>query len=231
MATVEKIQKAINFLEAGFDLDDIELPDEYYYTCLPLCLLDAVFSIGVKYPSTRNVVQRYCDEYKIPCYDREHRGLKEPHMISDLIRNIETAGVDSFAGNIVKNKQRTSSKNGILKAEAVLECAKVFQNNGIEGLHDFRSKMDAAVESKYLEVRGQASGISLKYLKMLCGDEDKLKPDRHIIRFLDTYCDDHVDVNNAEAVMKDILGQLVKQYPSLNMRRLDFVIWQYQHNI
>lgn len=230
MITKEELQKAVDFLETEFDLDSIELPDEYYYTCLPLCLLDAVFSIGVTYLSTRNAVQRYCDEYNIPCYDRENRGLNNPHTISNLIYNIETIGVDDFARNVVRNKQRTSSKNGILKAEAVLECARVFQKNGIEDLNDFRSKMNAAVAREYLEVKGQASGISLKYLNMLCGDEEMLKPDRHIIRFLNAYCHGPINIENAELIMKAILDSLIEKYPTLTMRKLDFIIWQYQSN-
>ena len=35
------------------------LSDEYYYDSLPQCVIDAVYSIGVNYKSTRNTVIRY----------------------------------------------------------------------------------------------------------------------------------------------------------------------------
>lgn len=82
MLSTEELQKIVDFLETEFDLENVELPDEYYYTCLPLCLLDAVFSIGVTYSSTRNTVRRYCDKYGISCYDRTKRELDFPHMIN-----------------------------------------------------------------------------------------------------------------------------------------------------
>lgn len=229
MLSTEELQKIVDFLETEFDLENVELPDEYYYTCLPLCLLDAVFSIGVTYSSTRNTVQRYCGKYEIPCCDRT-RELKSQHTISDLVRNIEGAGAADFAANILENEQRTSSRNGILKAQAVLDCAKVLHKNGIEDLQDFNSKMNADIENEYLAVKGQFSGISLKYLKMLCGDENNLKPDRHIVNFLNIHCSISINKDNAEAVMKAILDELTKRYPSLTMRKLDFVIWQYQSN-
>lgn len=230
MLSTEELQKIVDFLETEFDLENVELPDEYYYTCLPLCLLDAVFSIGVTYSSTRNTVRRYCDKYGISCYDRTKRELDFPHTISDLICNIEAVGAADFAATVLENEQRTSSRNGILKAQAVLDCAKVFQQNGIENLRDFNSKMNTSIENEFLAVKGQSSGISLKYLKMLCGDEANLKPDRHIVNFLNARCGMSVNKDNAGAVMKTILDELAKRYSNLTMRKLDFVIWQYQSN-
>lgn len=65
MLNTKELEAIVDFLESNFDLDDCELPDEYYYTCFPLCLLDAVFSIGVRYSSTRNAVQNYCSKYAV----------------------------------------------------------------------------------------------------------------------------------------------------------------------
>lgn len=52
-------------------LADARLSDEYYYHSLPLCVIDAVFSIGVKYSSTRNTVERFCRYAHTPRY-RDH---------------------------------------------------------------------------------------------------------------------------------------------------------------
>ena len=230
MLNAEELQKTVDFLEDEFDLENIELPDEYNYTCLPLCLLDAVFSIGVTYSSTRNTVQRYCEKYGIPCYNREDRSLSAFHTISDFIKNIESVGTEYFATDVLENRQRTSSRNGILKAQAVLDCAKVFQKNRIEDLQSFNDKMNSDIEKEFLKIKGQSSGISLKYLKMLCGDENNLKPDRHIVNFLDAHFSISVNKDNAGMIMKTILGELAKRYPGLKMRELDFIIWQYQSN-
>ena len=110
----EILEKA---LEESFALDEIELPNEYRYASLPLCLLDAVFSIGVNYSSTKNTVARYCDYYNIQKYreSEDYPPIEQQHTLSELIQNINNSGTEYFAEKIVKNKQRTSSNNGILK--------------------------------------------------------------------------------------------------------------------
>ena len=40
--------------ERLFDLNTLTLSESYYYASLPLCVIDAVFSIGVKYTGTQN---------------------------------------------------------------------------------------------------------------------------------------------------------------------------------
>lgn len=36
--------------------------------CLPLCIIDSVFSIEVTYTSTRNIVLRYCKYFDLKVY-------------------------------------------------------------------------------------------------------------------------------------------------------------------
>ena len=228
MTSEMELQALKNFLEQQFDLDHMDLPDEYNYTCLPLCLLDAVYSIGVKYASTQNSVKRYCQRYGIPCYKHDNNGSECKHTISDLIQNIEMVGTEHFASDILMNQQRTSSQNGILKAQAVLECAKVFQEAGIECIEDFRNKLNTSIEKKYLAVKGQASGISFRYLCMLCGDENHIKPDRHIVQSLQEHCTKSATADNAEDILQTVLTKLSSDHCDLTLRKLDYVIWEYQ---
>ena len=65
---------------------------------------------------------------------------------------------------------------------------------------------------------------------MLCGDEDTLKPDRHIIRFLNSYSNQEVTISDADQPMREILVELNKSHPNLTMRELDYIIWKYQSN-
>lgn len=55
------------------------LPDEYFYQSLPLCVIDAVWSIGVRYAGVRRVVDRYC----------EHSGLPRLRVVSRLLWKFE----------------------------------------------------------------------------------------------------------------------------------------------
>lgn len=215
------------FLEENFDLDELVLPKEYRYSCFPLCLLDAIFSIGATYTSTENTVHKYCDFFDIHSFreNDDFPPINEQHTISQLIQNITGYGAEQFAHHI--NQQRTSSKNGILKAEAVLRCAKIFQKYEIETLQDFSKKFNADIENMYLQVPGQHSGISLAYLKMLCGNEKILKPDRHILRFLSKFADREVSVNEAQKIVDVVVSLLKEKYPHITVRSIDYKIWEY----
>lgn len=216
-------------LEENFDLDEIELPDEYRYSSLPLCLIDAIFSIGVKYSSTKNTVARYCDYYHIHKYrdSEDYLPVEQQHTLSELIQNIEKAGTEYFADKIVKNKQRTSSQNGILKSKAVLECAIILSSHSIETLNDFRDKMNIEIEKEFCKGKGQKSGISLAYLKMLCGDPNTIKPDRHILRFLDRCFDEEIHTEDAQQIFIELIQRLRIKYNTINARQLDYLIWSF----
>ena len=42
---------------------DFEEPDQFedYFSCVPLCAINAVYSINTKYVAVENAVQRFCN--------------------------------------------------------------------------------------------------------------------------------------------------------------------------
>lgn len=50
----------------------IEVAEEYGYASLPLCVIDSVFSIGVRYEGVRNVIERtsLSEDRIIGCWPR-----------------------------------------------------------------------------------------------------------------------------------------------------------------
>ena len=84
-------EEIIKFLEENFNLDNYELPDEYSYSCLPLCLLDAVFSIGANYKSTQNVVDRFCDINNLEKFKSD---TSEDYTIKEFIDYIDKTDPD-----------------------------------------------------------------------------------------------------------------------------------------
>lgn len=130
---------AINLFTHLNDLQHLKLGNEYYYYSMPLCILDAVFSIGVKYQCVRNVVDRYCKYFHLTDFRPRNKGLptiNEQHDITAFIKNIELHGFHELAYSIICNKQRTSPVGGILKIEAAYSWAKVFEKNRIQTFQD-----------------------------------------------------------------------------------------------
>ena len=217
--------------KAVLPLETAKLSEEYFYQSLPLCVIDAVFSIGVKYDSTRAVVTRYCE------YTSQRRIRKS----ADLPNRESQEAISSFCGRseqsdpvlmaklVYQNRQRTSTRSGILKAEAVLRFAQVLQSFGIEHLQDVpRTSENTDLVAAIQSIPGQRSGISLYYFWMLAGSNDFVKPDRMVLRFLEAALSRPVDINEAVALLCASIQELGADFPSLTPRLLDHEIWKYQ---
>lgn len=224
------INQFVSHCESVLDLENATLSDAYYYSSLPLCIIDSAFSIGVRYTSTSNVVKRYCNNYNLSMFRNKSLGYPDrelQHTTSQLIKNIEMNGVECFAKDILKNLQRTSSKSGILKAEAVYNWAKVFERHEIDTFQDI-TKVSRQVENEVMSIKGQKSGLSLTYFRMLSGNDELCKPDRHLLRFVSQAIKSEVkDISEAQSIICVAVNTLKKTYPNITVRLLDHTIWNY----
>lgn len=214
--------------ESTLNLSSASLSSSYYYDSLPYCVIDAVFSIGVKYTSTQNVVKNYCSYYGLREYNTMHDYNGDTHTISQLIDHISSIGIQKSADIVFQNHQRTSSRNGILKADAVLQFAKILQKYGIETLGDIAAKgLSIDAEQEILQIPGQKSGLSLRYFYMLSGDDSQAKPDRHVLRFLKEHTGQDYSIQQAQDVLGNTVEILKVKYPNMTVRLLDYSIWNY----
>lgn len=212
--------------EQCFELSELTLGDAYYYNSLAFCVIDAVYSIGVRYTSTQNTVCHFC-EYAglIRCKDESTYDL---YTTDDLIREIEKYGSDGAADILFANHQRTSTRNGILKSEAVLRFAKALQHFDIHTFADYRRiGIPSGLEKEILTIPGQRSGLSLRYLCMLAGDDNTCKPDRHVLRFIEHFLGEKISIINAQKLLAQSVDSLKRDYPNLTVRCLDHAIWRH----
>lgn len=232
MITNQTIKNFADYCERKLSIAGKSDPNLDFYKSLPLCILDAVYSIGVKYSSTAKVTERYIKHYELDI-SRDVAGSNE-HTIRDFLKNINDAGgAKEFAEKVVHNRQRTSSRNGILKAEACVLVAKVFESHGINTLSDFNNydKKDE-LDKDILAVHGQSSGVMLKYLKMLCGNNNLIKPDRMVKRFVAVFSSTITSDEDLQELVSRAATEVLKlKYPNMKPRLLDYLIWEYQKNI
>jgi hypothetical protein len=164
------------------------LGDEYFYQSLPLCVIDAVYSIGVRYSGVQRVVARYCERLGRRTFRAERRTLPPTHdqeSIAAFCERTEEIGPAAMADAVFGNRQRTSSRAGVLKAEAAYRFAAALRVHGVNYFQDVPAAADdARLEADIRGIAGQGSGISLRYFFMLAGSDEFIKPDRMILRFL-----------------------------------------------
>ena len=121
------------------NLENAALGREYFYHSLPLCVIDAVFSIGVLYRNAQKAVEAWC-AVQHPNWPIDRTlSAERRYTIGDFIRLTDgkhgLALTQTFFGG---NRQRTSTRNGILKADATAHFAKALQESGIEDFVDIR---------------------------------------------------------------------------------------------
>lgn len=216
---------------SSLDLD-APLGEEYRYGHLSLCVLDAVFSIGVRYESTQAVVARYAAWAGLAASRREDalppREQQQPLHV--LVEHIER-DPGSFATDVVRNRQRTSSRNGILKAEASQRFAQALLAHGVEHLQDVApAATDPALDVALRAVRGQGSGIAIAYFFMLAGDPALVKPDRMLQRFVDRALGKPTPIADIQRLISDACLALHAEHPALTPRGLDHVIWNHERS-
>lgn len=214
----------IDYCESTLDFSQPAPPG---YKSAPLCALDSVFSIGVKYGSVKNVVNNFL------------------HWLGDLPMETEitTSEVldrigyrtDTELSGLLNNYQRTDThENSILKSEAYILFLGVMQRFNVETCEDIaRMVDDQEFQSTIKSIRGQSSGLTLEYLFILARIESYVKVDRHITRFAQT-------ATGKNDLSKEQIINLVRtaskymacqNHPGMNARWLDHLIWTYQSSL
>lgn len=218
--------RLIAALRRDLALDQLTLPPEYFYASLPLCVIDSVFSIGVRYEGVRRTVARWCAFAGWPQF--RGAGAAE-NSISDFLAVCANRSDEALADVAFGNRQRTSAKSGILKAEAARRFAEVLQANGAErlGLTDDPAR-NAQIAQAVRCIPGQGSGISFEYFLMLAGSDRFVKADRMICRYVGRALGHPAPVQPELA--RDLLTSAADEL-GIAPRTLDYGVWSLQRNL
>ncbi len=230
MISTSPVSKLADYIEQS-GLMAPALADEYRYASLPLCVVDAVFSIGVRYTSTQKVVANLCEYADWPRYasSRESRGAGG-HGICDLVALFDTLGIEGMADTVFQNRQRTSSRSGILKAAAVLLYCRALTEAGINTFDDFEQNRREYAEAIILGLPGQSSGIAFDYFMMLAGDDNLIKPDRMVQRYVGNALKlDAIPQPRQAAILVRLAARdLCQRGHRWTPLHLDYAIWRFQ---
>lgn len=212
----------------------LALPEEYQYASITPAIIDAVYSIGVRYSGVRTAVGRYCETFRLTRFRPRRDCLPAPadqESVSKLCAHFEERGSDRMATEVFANRQRTSARNGILKAEAVWQFAQVLRQEGIEYLQDVPPIPNGDLDEAIRAIPGQGSGISLRYFRMLIGAEDFIKPDRMILRFIEDATGRRTSAVQTPSLLLHVTDRLRSAIPDITPRLLDHALWEYQRSL
>ena len=223
------------FLKYCLDNLDFDQPDQFeeYLSCVPLCAINSIYSINTKYEAVLNVMNRCGIYFNIPAYHTPKGKIpdkKNQKTVSEIYDILKDLNPKILANDIFQNRQLTSTKNGILKADASLKFIRILKDFGIETYQDINKlNCNETFEECIKRIPGQKSGISLKYFFMLTGTKDQIKPDRMVIGFIKDATGLTVSHNDALVLIRWTVEELIKNgYKKLSPRHLDNLIWNYQ---
>ncbi|WP_199584099.1 hypothetical protein [Blastococcus sp. TF02A-30] len=163
-------------------------PREQRWASLSACVLDAVWSIGARY-----------DGVVAPLVRRVLEDGATGSLVTSDVPQEDVYPLDRFMDRfpdeeallaVARNRQRTSTRSGITKAQAVLGYIRVLLEHGVCDLADANRALGtapllASIENGMRRVRGEGRyGIRRGYFWMLCGDDGRIKPDRMVLRWL-----------------------------------------------
>lgn len=197
---------------------------------LSLCVLDAVFSINATYPTTVRTVRSYAthaelDPVVAPADEvalGTHARTEQP--LSEFLTGDGALAPEALA-TLLGNRQRTSTRSGILKAEATQRYARILVDHGLETLADVADLLidldrTADIERALATVPGHGRGVRVSYLWMLAGDDQHVKADRMVTRWV-------ARALNRRSVSVAEAGELLKE----TARQLNVTPWVLDHAI
>lgn len=197
------------------------------YKSAPICALDSVFSIGVKYGSVKNVVNNFLHWLgNLP--------METEITTSEVLDRIGQR-TDTELSELLNSFQRTDThENSILKSEAYILFLQVMQIFKVETCEDIARMVDnQQFQSTIKSIRGQSSGLTLEYLFILARIESYVKVDRHITRFAQI-ATDKGDLSKEQIInlVRTASKYMAYQnHPGMNARWLDHLIWTYQSSL
>jgi hypothetical protein len=184
-----------------------------------LALMDAIWSIGVRYAGVVNVINRYRGTRRRDGADPDADTPQE------LVAFVEVIGGPEAFAEAVDNRQRTSSRSGILKAEAVLLAAQALVYADVETPQDLAQATPerlAELRSRWTAITGQASGLSWEYFLMLSGLQG-VKADRMVRRFVADalgVAEQAVSQRDGHALVTEAAKRL-----DVEVSQLDYAVW------
>jgi hypothetical protein len=229
----DDVSKLVAHIVAKVGEISVASPDDAYpYASVPLCVIDAVFSLGVRYESTWRTVCSWSERHN---WEMCRWRSREQRTVTDFIQVLQPYAFcfEDMARKVFCNRHRTSPRSGILKAKAVYLFATTLKSFGVETMEDasqfqIQSKLRTEIE----KIPGQGSGLSYNYFLMLTGHEDAVKADRMVRRFV---CDAlnlrDVSPHRAEQLVRKASVVLRPDFPQLIPSLLDNEIWKYQRNL
>jgi hypothetical protein len=197
------------------------------YAHISLALVDAVYSIRLRYSGVRRVVAAYCQasgtlDQRLAA--RSEPGFRERGL--DHLLDLAGASTDQELADRVFGGSR-SRTHGRLKADVCVEAAQRLRAAGVTCSGDLRNRAsEAEVRQAWTGIYG-LGWITWQYFCALTSI-DELKPDVMLTRFVAKTLGRRVGAVETDELLVRVWEALLPRHPELTKRALDHTIWRFE---
>ena len=210
-------KQLMNYIKEVIGIRQPEMPN--YYRCLPVCIVDDIFSLQAHYETmTFPVVKRFAD------YFLNGEIYTDSYLIDDFIKDLDNVGLEKARLDVLKNSQKTGGRR---KIDVCYEVAKRLQKMGIQTMQDFSEYPDKEYLAFSLHSIKGVGDAAVDYLFMMAGDNYRVKPDIHIHHCIRDAIGHDVSNEACQILFKEVSDCLMKELPYVTPRFLDGIVWNY----
>lgn len=223
-----EVRQVVSAVRRSIVLHGAELSEEFFPAHLTVALIDAVFNPQIRYDLVVPIVERYCHRFELSRLREKGSGLPpmdRQESLSDLIGRYEELGLDGMQR--VFQSRYCSPGTRVLKSDNVKHTAVALRRAGIEILQDMQSSHPDQIK-QIKRVLRSLPGIgdrTVHMLLMYTGNDDLVKGDVHVMRFVSNALGRTVLAQEAEQLVTDAAREL-----GVAPRLLDLKIWEFGAN-
>ncbi len=202
--------------------------DEFFPAHLSVALIDAVFNPRLRYKTmVVPIVERYCRRFVLRRTRIDRKNLppvEEQETLRDLVGHYKEYGQEYMREEVFAARYRSPGTD-ITKAENVLLTAAELQKIGIDTLQDARGaslERPGEIKNALIKLHGIGQRTINMFL-MYSGNDDFVKGDVHVCRFVEKALGRKVSATEAEKSVKEAAREL-----KISPRILDYKIWEYE---
>ena len=221
-----EVRQVVSAVGRSIDLHGAELSKEFFPAHLTVALIDAVFNPRLHYDRVVPIVERYCHRFGLSRLREKGSGLPpmdRQESLSDLIGRYEELGLDGMQR--VFQSRYCSPGTRVLKSDNVKHTAVALRRAGIEILQDMQSSHPDQIKRVLGPPLHGIGDRTVHMLLMYTGNDDLVKGDVHVMRFVSNALGRRVLAEEAEQLVTDAAREL-----GVAPRLLDLKIWEFGAN-
>ncbi len=201
------------------------LPETCRYSCLPVCLFDAVFSITYLPEAARSILAQYCRYAGIPMF-RKKGAHEEDYSTLDFLASVENAGSsEQFVKSFITSRQALPPDKTIASTiDEIVQYAQFLRSNGITTIGTFKTNMTDVIRRDFASLNEDFSTYTLKALLKMCSNSIEIGQCLRLSPALSPYFGFFLQEDEVMRALTQVTELLKQTHADITMKEVAYII-------